>query len=240
MFSKSEHPIPESLGNDDFILEPGFVCDSCNQYFGSKVEEKVLSKPPFGIERVRRNVTTKKGKIPNFSFQPHLELFATPFQNQVVMTASPEYWKLIENRSFLVLPYEDQNDFFTTRLLIKMGLEILLTSETIDPYTSRFDRARTFSRFPSPGLHWEIAYGLYPSEKDLVISEREDEISPLITEQLYEYSMGEMLNGDIILCFVYRAHVYACNLVQPSIGDYAKQFNLMNKFILREIEVATK
>jgi len=36
-FSKEEHIIPESLGGEE-ILPKGFVCDRCNQYFGTKVE----------------------------------------------------------------------------------------------------------------------------------------------------------------------------------------------------------
>lgn len=63
-FKKIEHIIPESLGNDDFTLEPGFVCDFCNQYFGSKVESYVLNIPPFNIERVATIVKTKKGNVP--------------------------------------------------------------------------------------------------------------------------------------------------------------------------------
>src|SRR5260370_33896829 len=63
-FTRVEHPIPESLGNDDLVLPVGFVCDSCNQYFGSKIESRVLSAPPFDIERTSQAIRTKKGRLP--------------------------------------------------------------------------------------------------------------------------------------------------------------------------------
>jgi HNH endonuclease len=29
-FTSEEHILPEALGNDDLVLESGYVCDSCN------------------------------------------------------------------------------------------------------------------------------------------------------------------------------------------------------------------
>jgi hypothetical protein len=63
--SKSaEHIIPESLGNKEHILPVGIVCDSCNQYFASKVEKKVLELPYFRSVRHRSRIKSKKGRIP--------------------------------------------------------------------------------------------------------------------------------------------------------------------------------
>lgn len=42
--SKSiEHIIPESLGNDELILDKGIVCDKCNNYFSREIENPVLN-----------------------------------------------------------------------------------------------------------------------------------------------------------------------------------------------------
>jgi hypothetical protein len=60
-FLKSEHIIPESMGNTHYILKPGIVCDDCNNKF-SVFEAKVLTKTIWGFERVRRAVRTKKNK----------------------------------------------------------------------------------------------------------------------------------------------------------------------------------
>lgn len=61
-FSSEEHIIPESLGNTEYILKPGFVCDECNTYF-SRLENKFLSRYIGGIAKVFSNFKTKKGKF---------------------------------------------------------------------------------------------------------------------------------------------------------------------------------
>lgn len=66
--SKSvEHIIPESLGNKENVLSKGIVCDSCNNYFGNKIEKVVLEMPYFKSLRGRLMIGNKKGKIPRIS-----------------------------------------------------------------------------------------------------------------------------------------------------------------------------
>lgn len=66
--SKSvEHIIPESLGNKKDTLSKGIVCDSCNNYFGNKIEKNVLEMPYFKSLRGRIMIENKKGKIPRIS-----------------------------------------------------------------------------------------------------------------------------------------------------------------------------
>lgn len=61
--SKSvEHIIPESLGNKKNILSKGIVCDSCNNYFGNKIEKNVLEMPYFKSLRSRLLIENKKRK----------------------------------------------------------------------------------------------------------------------------------------------------------------------------------
>lgn len=235
LFTRVEHPIPESLGNDSLLIEPGFICDSCNQYFGVKVESYVLNAVPFGVERVRANVRTKKGKCATFT-SPHIKLYPTGFKDSVVFSASLEYWNLMQKNSLIVLPHSIENDALLTRLLLKIGLELLLTTDDYNPYDSQFDKARKFARSPAKGAEWQLAYGLYPSPDDLIISWREDEISPLITHQLYQYEMGLMQNGDLIFSFMYATHYYACNLIRPIISEYKDEFNTINNFKIRIID----
>ena len=235
LFTRVEHPIPESLGNDSLLIEPGFICDSCNQYFGVKVEYFVLSAPPFGVERVRADVKTKKGKHTIFT-SPHITLYPTGFKDSVFFSASPEYWNLMQKNSLLLLPQSSKNDFLLVRLLLKIGLELLLTTDDYNPYDSQFDNARKFARSPIVGAEWQLAYGIYPKPDDLIISWREDEISPLVTHQLYQYEMGVMKNGDLIFSFMYATHLYSCNLMQPSIVEYKNEFNALNDFRLRVID----
>lgn len=66
--SKSvEHVIPESLGNKEFILKRGIVCDKCNNYFANKIERHVLDIPFFKQYRHDLNIQNKKGRIPSKS-----------------------------------------------------------------------------------------------------------------------------------------------------------------------------
>ncbi|MGI6782353.1 MAG: HNH endonuclease [Acholeplasmataceae bacterium] len=63
--SKSvEHIIPESLGNDTYILQPGIVCDKCNNYFARKVEKPILDSEDYKTVRFYQYIKSKKGKIP--------------------------------------------------------------------------------------------------------------------------------------------------------------------------------
>ena len=71
--SKSvEHIIPESLGNKDIILPKGVVCDTCNQYFATKVEKPLLESTYFQNVRFRNNILSKKGRsTPGKALIPH-------------------------------------------------------------------------------------------------------------------------------------------------------------------------
>lgn len=65
-FTTKEHIIPESLGNDDLILEKE-VCDKCQNYL-SQIENYVLNKTPIGFWRTLLTIKTKKGKLPFVDF----------------------------------------------------------------------------------------------------------------------------------------------------------------------------
>lgn len=59
-----EHIVPRSLGHNEHVLQPGIVCDACNNYFASKVEEPVLSSAFFRDLRFRNVIPSKKGRVP--------------------------------------------------------------------------------------------------------------------------------------------------------------------------------
>ena len=243
-FKRFEHPIPESFGNDDLTLKPGYVCDNCNEYFGSKVERQVAAAPPFAVERVRAGLKTKHGKQAKFE-STNVNLYSTGYWDHVVFAASladiislkPRNMLLSESGGYLFLDSGPRDQVNIVRLLLKMGLELLLSSGDIDPYSAAFDTARKFSRYAPKGSQWDLGYALYPDKDDLVIATREDEISPLITQTLYQYSIGQMLSGDIGICFVYRTHVFAANLARSSLREYVSAFNTMNHFQMKRTVV---
>lgn len=64
--SKSvEHIIPESLGNKQYILDKGWVCDKCNNYFAIKIEQPLLQIPFFMQHRHDLSIKNKKRRIPS-------------------------------------------------------------------------------------------------------------------------------------------------------------------------------
>ena len=56
-----EHIVSESLGNKNYVMQRGKVCDSCNSRF-SNFEGTALSNSIFVMERARFGIETKKGK----------------------------------------------------------------------------------------------------------------------------------------------------------------------------------
>jgi hypothetical protein len=230
-FERVEHPIPESLGNDDLVLPGGFVCDPCNQYFGAKVERFALSSPPFGIERVAASIPSKRGKLPSFTEDPRISFYASGFLDTVLFAATPSYWLDPSGNPLkrYVAPVETEDRLSILRLMLKMGLELLLTlAPELDPYSPQFDAARRFARFAKPGSSWDLGYALWPDRSSLHLSERTDEVGPLITHQLYEYSLGRLASQHIAFYFAYRTHLFSCNLSAPSLIEYQSGFNAQN------------
>lgn len=59
-----EHILPESLGNKEHTLPAGVVCDPCNNYFASSVEQPVLESEHFLTARFNELIPNKRGKMP--------------------------------------------------------------------------------------------------------------------------------------------------------------------------------
>jgi hypothetical protein len=219
------------MGNDETILPKGFVCALCNQYFGSKIEQPIMASPPFNMERVAASIKTKNHGYARYQDQSLL-LQSAGFWNRVLFATTPDRYKTLfeKDEGCLLVRPPANYVMLLARFLIKMGLELLALTDNVDPYSAMFDKARLCSRYGNGAISWEVAYGLYPRPEDLVKSKRCDEIGPLETRQIYQYEMGFMQNGDCQICFVFINHCFACNLSNPSIQEYIRQFNRINEF----------
>jgi hypothetical protein len=55
--------VPESFGNTEHVLEPGVVCDHCNNYLARKVEKPVLDSLYFKELRFGGGIPNKRGHL---------------------------------------------------------------------------------------------------------------------------------------------------------------------------------
>lgn len=68
-FKSEEHIFPESLGNDELVLSPGYVCDTCNNGVLSVLDNELLKSAPIAFLQVYFVPYNKNGHLPNANFQ---------------------------------------------------------------------------------------------------------------------------------------------------------------------------
>lgn len=167
-YSTVEHIVPESLGNKHILLERQ-ICDACQSYLGTKVEEYVLRRSPIGWWRVHAGVQTKNGNPPRFSFtQPKKEKGILPDRHchnddsvEFRVTDDGEREFSVDNTEMLErIEKGSKTDFklvltpkmlqMMGRFLGKIGLEMLARDHADFARSPRFDAARRFVRFGEP------------------------------------------------------------------------------------------
>lgn len=229
-FTAREHPIPESLGNDDLVLPDRCVCDACNSYFGAKLEKEVLDKAPFSVERITQAIKNKKAKYPLIRNEA-VALQSTGYWDGFVIESDPPHPSLLQIApdKMLLNPKWAKPDELA-RFLLKIGLELLTLSPDVDPYHRKFDSARSCARFGRMAHKWDFAMGVYPDRESLLTAIRVDEIGPLETRQIYQYGLGIMPSGNVVFYFMYGQFVFAVNLSRPPCLEYIMGFNNLNAF----------
>ena len=151
--TQTYHVLPRSASTLDITLEPGRVCDRCNEYFATKLEAHFVQRHPGSSERLRYVATTRKKKPPRFETTR-----GTAIRRNNVGTHELAY--PLDNLSWEELPNGDLRFFGTfqglpfdatiiSRLLAKISLEFLVTvSDTSPywPYLPSFDQLRRYAR----------------------------------------------------------------------------------------------
>jgi hypothetical protein len=231
-FTREEHPIPEALGNDETILPPGFVCDGCNQYLGSKLEEPAVALAPFINVRVARSVRGKRRKLPRLVVPKEYSVFPTTYRDVVVLTGTQ---RVLEQamRGCVPIPDPPDYDWLLCRLLVKMGLGIAAMQPAVDVYGSGFSPAREFVRRPNLRDTWQYAAGVYPRPEDLCEGTFERDGEEWVRDRLYMFSMGMMESGVLGFGFLYSQFYFAVNLNDRSCRNCVEQFNAINEFKLK-------
>jgi len=163
-FSTKEHIVPESLGNDDLILNDN-VCDKCQNYFGKEIENYILNKTPFAVWRAMLGIKTKVGKLPKIDMtQPKTTKGRLPdkhtfHDNGVIFEAksdgthkieitSKQMWQDIQqgSRSSFHFVMTPKSLVMIGRFLGKIGLELLCLDNPTIARNESFDDIRSYVR----------------------------------------------------------------------------------------------
>lgn len=145
-----EHIIPKSLGNDDFILPKGIICDKCNHYFSTNIEKPFMDLQAIHLLRSYHLIPSRKKKIPPLKvlfcgdeatmvYNSKLQAFfleVAPETSAKFSSAKPEYFfsKTIDID-------ELKQNYIVSRMLIKIFTEcdIYYTLEEINDGTIKID-----------------------------------------------------------------------------------------------------
>ena len=146
-FTTREHILPESLGGSDWaVLPEGLFCNSCQNRFGSEIEQQALGDYPFSFFRVFLGIPTKKGKAPWFKSWEG-KIYASLLPGTFGYDPVPYFDKdVLEGRKtqLRLLAHPLKPDMIC-RFLLKMGIEVVACENRNDVFCSKFDEARNFA-----------------------------------------------------------------------------------------------
>jgi len=156
-FSTEEHIYPESLGNDEVILQKGIVCKKCNNVF-SELDDYLIKFPPIAFLRPTIVPFTKKGKFPQAKFK---DVTIDKIHPTVIRIANNSAEAVIKETETLEdgtvkfqvqLTSEDRLDGRKLgRALFKIGLGMLAFLKDADTVrTPQYSAARDFTLHDKP------------------------------------------------------------------------------------------
>jgi HNH endonuclease len=155
-FKTREHILPESLGGGEWaILPDGLFCDTCQNIFGSSIEQQAAGDYPFNQLRILFAIPTKKGKAPWFKFGEGT-LTASLRPNSIQYEPSiPFINSLNEGRKteIRILAHPKKPDMIC-RFLLKIALEVIAYHDIEDVFKEKYDKARRFALTGEKSGNW--------------------------------------------------------------------------------------
>lgn len=188
-FTTHEHILPESLGGGNWAVLPnGLFCDTCQNRFGSEIEQQALRDYPFSFLRVFMGIPNKKGKAPwlpswegtvRASLQPGTFGFdpALPFEKAVNDGIKTQ----------IRLVAQPQKPDMICRFLLKMGIEVVATDNPEDVFQNKFNHARKYALTGDKTVPWWYLQ-----------NERSDEASRLIMQGVTEAEWFTTVKLEVI------------------------------------------
>ncbi len=183
--SKSvEHIVPASLGNEDHVLPPGWVCDACNNYLSREVEAPFLNSEYGKRARFEMRIPSRRGRIPVVgAFHPQsrsevnllhdddgLSVFAARYEDEA------RFINVLRTQTHgsLYVPVSGapSPSYETARFISKIGLEVLAyRCLGVDGWNeelankSELDELRDYVRRGKPGFIWPVCMRrIYPAD----------------------------------------------------------------------------
>jgi len=239
-----EHIIPESLGNVDYVLPPGWVCDKCNNYFSREIEKPFLASPYCQEARFFMTVPSKKGRVPPISGM-HLETF-TPIEmvyghrdrGLSVGAAQGEdpsrwiKWCMDSRPGNLIIPHAPmpEADYVTARFIGKVSIEVLAhaglkhecnsSKDSAEwneelAHKTELDELRNYVRRGNHRLKWPISIRRIYEPENLFGEDVEDP-----HQILHEFMILPTEEGEYYAVITIFGVEYALNLGGPEVDGY--------------------
>lgn len=234
-----EHIVPESFGNAEHVLEPGVVCDGCNNYLAREVEKPILDSLYFKERRFNAVVPNKRGHVvplDGFHLQSGTRIQAYAETGEGISIGAHQDGdeaRLIErllgqSQGTLIFPMAiPPEERALARFVGKVGLEALASrliqagkshEELID--TPDLDELRNFVRRGSGPLQWHVARRhLYPPAK--VFSDGDEHYELLHEYELLLRPIDEA--NDLYACYislVLFGEEFSLNLGGPGLDGF--------------------
>lgn len=229
--SKSvEHIIPESLGNKDHVLTKGIVCDTCNQYFATKIEKTVLEFPYFKHIRHLNEIENKKGNIPLIQGIIGGSIDVGRENGEIFLNIeNPKTIEGIQSgriKHMIVPTYNEPpaNDINISRFIAKIAVEVIVlqvatNDELIEEFINdpEMEVIRNYARYGNKPVYWEYHQRRIYNESDRFIDAN---VSNEPYEILHEFEFMPSKQGDIFFVLVIMGIEYVISITNPLIDGY--------------------
>jgi hypothetical protein len=237
----AEHIIPESLGNIEHTLPAGTVCDRCNNYFASSIEQPILESGHLQTARFNMLIPNKRRRMPLLQgtllpdvrtkgiSEFHCAEVSRNKDGDYEMYLGPKAANAIRSGQItrVVIPatgdMPDRQKF--SRFLSKVALECMaqrllenapeMVSDFIDD--SQIDLIRNYARFGKSGLLWPFSERrIYSPDHTFKAGKQEP------YEVLHEWTFLYTAKLEMYFVLAILGIEYVINMGGPDIEGYGQ------------------
>lgn len=234
--SKSrEHIIPESLGNQYYILDKGIVCDSCNNYFSIKIEKPLLEMNFFKQVRHKSNIVSKKGNIPpdkGFMLNPEasIRFHKNKYLDERIEIDDPKAREILKKRKSVntfnvVFAPPNEGNVIISKFLGKVGIEMLAFysqyyKTPLDEAVNgiHFEEIKRYIRTGNKNEYWPYKSRFLYHPEAGIHNPTEDQYYTIIAQP-------ELINsesGDIFFQILICGGEFTIDLINPNTTYYSE------------------